>query len=344
MAIAFDSSAAATASTGGSANTWSHTCNGSNRLLIVVFTGPPDSGSYTGNACTYNGVSMTEVGHTAVDNSTGDWYVSMWYLINPASGTNTISFTGSNNLSGSSASYTGVKQTGQPDGSAVLNSGGSSVASKTFTNTVTASNCWQILGLRTMVQVWSAGSGTLLRQNGYNTYNQIYDSNGTVGTGSQSLIASGTSDKVGGIIASFAPVVSSTLYTLTASPATFTFTGQTDGNSKHVYSPASPAVYSFTGISAMLNRKWTITTFPATFLLTGLNISFSLREWTKQVKSSAATWLTETKSGQTNNIIIGNPIGLLLALTYATNHSSGSSTIWTKQIQSSSTWTKQNKS
>lgn len=204
--IQFDASAAASGSTGGSANTWSHTCTGSNRLLIVVLTGPPDSGAYSGNAVTYNGISMTEIGHTAVDNGTGDWYVSMWYLLNPASGTNTVSFTGSNNLAGSSASYTGVNQSGQPDGSATANSAGSAVTTKTFTSTVTASNCWQILGFRAMTAGWSAGAGTLLRQNSNNSYNQILDSNGTVGTGSQSLIATGSSDKVGGVIASFAPV------------------------------------------------------------------------------------------------------------------------------------------
>lgn len=56
----------------------------------------------------------------------------------------------------------------------------------------------------------------------------------------------------------------------------------------------------------------------------------------------SATFTGTSKSSPTtgtNSIIIGNPIGLLLALTYAENHGGGTTSIWTGTTKNSSTFT-----
>lgn len=206
MAIAFDSTSNCTSSTGGSPNTWTHTCSGTDRILYVVAMCPPDSGPFTGVSVTYAGTPMTEIGHVSVSNSTSDWYISTWYLINPATGANTVSLSSSNSLAGTSISYTGCRQSGVPEGTAVsTNSGGSTVTTQTFTSTVVDTNSWQILGVRAMTTGWTAGTGTTLRATSLNGYFQVYDSNGPLSSGSKSLIMNGSSAKVGGVISSFAP-------------------------------------------------------------------------------------------------------------------------------------------
>lgn len=67
--------------------------------------------------------------------------------------------------------------------------------------------------------------------------------------------------------------------------------------------------------------------------------------WTNQSKNSA-TFTNESKGTGTTGgggIVIGNPIGLLLSLTYAATHGGTLVSIWSKQSKSSSTWTNQTK-
>ena len=98
---------------GGTSSTtlsWSHTVNsGDNRLLIVTFHafGGPSSVS----SVTYGGQSLTKVSDAY--ESSRSVLSSMWYLINPNVGTNTITVNYSsttNTCAGSSMSLFGVKQ------------------------------------------------------------------------------------------------------------------------------------------------------------------------------------------------------------------------------------------
>jgi hypothetical protein len=107
MAIAFDAVASATAAlnvaSGSSPQTWSHTCTGSDRILLVWLTA--NGGNKNNWSVTYNGVSMTAVGVGPTQQS------RLFALLNPASGTNTVSVTHdatTATLIGNSISYTGV--------------------------------------------------------------------------------------------------------------------------------------------------------------------------------------------------------------------------------------------
>lgn len=107
MAVAFDAAADGAADSGSSVS-YSHTCSGSDRLLIV---GVAWRGTQTVSSVTYNGVAMTQVAaHAAGGNNTR---VKQYYLINPASGANTVSVTmsGATNLVVGSISFNGAHQT-----------------------------------------------------------------------------------------------------------------------------------------------------------------------------------------------------------------------------------------
>ncbi len=122
MALAIE----ATSNSNGSSSplTWSHTCAGSERLLVVgVAMNPGSSGSVSG--VTYNGAALTPAGLAIGDAS--DDEVSFWNLIAPATGTNNIIVTVSGSVSGMVAgavSFTGAHQT-VPLGGLVTNSASS---------------------------------------------------------------------------------------------------------------------------------------------------------------------------------------------------------------------------
>lgn len=138
--VAFDavgpSSAGASATSPTATLSWSHTCTGANRLLVVgVAIGDASTGSLT-TAVTYNGVAMTSVGKVASNNQTAG-YIEMFRLVNPPTGTNTVLVTPSvtaNAVSAGSVSFTGVHQT-TPLGTAVTAFGSSSTPSVTVTGT-----------------------------------------------------------------------------------------------------------------------------------------------------------------------------------------------------------------
>jgi hypothetical protein len=192
-AIAFDAS---------SWNSATHTCSGSNRLLIV---GVIDGGSDTITGVSYGGVAMTLLAKLAHSSR----YHYYYYLLNPASGENAISVGGTGELTHMSASYTGVKQTGQPD----ANSTNTKDTGTDIVGTVTTlvDKCWTIAfaGIPMANYDGAAGTGTYLRQDspGYNN-NAILDSNGAITPAGNTTLTYTSSVSTPGLIimASFAPV------------------------------------------------------------------------------------------------------------------------------------------
>jgi hypothetical protein len=117
MAIAVDARSAGQQGTGATV-TWSHTVAGSDRILVV-------GGSIHGNGTstlavpTFGAASFTQYHTLALSSGQGpDWpgplRVYLWYLLNPATGTDTITLTptyaGIGRTQGSAISLTGVHQ------------------------------------------------------------------------------------------------------------------------------------------------------------------------------------------------------------------------------------------
>lgn len=113
MAVAYDSAVGDLGT--GSTNSWSHTCTGTNLVLYVAVI-QRFADAVTG--VTYNSVAMTNIGTSA---DTGSIIgISLWRLIGPDTGTNTVEVTLSTTRRqlGVSISFSGADQT-TPNGTVV---------------------------------------------------------------------------------------------------------------------------------------------------------------------------------------------------------------------------------
>ena len=102
MAIAVDATSSASAITAPLA--FNHTVSGADRVLLVGIAGV-DSADVS--AITFNGVSLTK----AVEETSGYGENSIWYLLNPDTGTHSISIARANNseaMSAAGISFTGA--------------------------------------------------------------------------------------------------------------------------------------------------------------------------------------------------------------------------------------------
>ncbi len=205
MAIALDTSTYGSFVGSGTSLTWSHTCTGSDLVLFVGVIANDTTDLVTG--VTYNGVAMTLVGK---ENATTDRWTSLYVLAGPATGTHSVVVSTSSAcyITGLSTSYTGGHQTTPIDSHVEAVAG--SASSLTATTTVVASGCWLVGMGRSNISPVDAGTGTTERaqETDFNS-GGLCDSNGTVGTGSQSLqITFGGSGQGTFVVASLAPAAS----------------------------------------------------------------------------------------------------------------------------------------
>lgn len=141
MAIALDAQAGLIENgfQAGATESWSHTCTGSDRLLVVsVMLWQDVAGTGTISGITYNGVAMTK----AQGVTNGAMRAEIWYLANPASGANNVSATivgATDDRKFRSVSYTGVDQASPLDAS---NSASAGTGNPSVAVTTIADNCW----------------------------------------------------------------------------------------------------------------------------------------------------------------------------------------------------------
>jgi hypothetical protein len=159
MALAFDTAASSALVNPGTSVTWLHTCTGADGILFVACFGN-NGGAGNISGATYNGVAMTQIG--AAVQVPADRWLYLFYLIAPATGAHSVvvSASASIALAGLSASYTGAKQTGQPD----ANSSSTTIAATSFTlsQTTVAYGCWVVAFFKAG-STPSAGSGLTSR-------------------------------------------------------------------------------------------------------------------------------------------------------------------------------------
>lgn len=115
MAVAFDNATSTQTTAGTDPITFAHTCTGTNLLLIVVTMAVdfPPSESVIG--VTYNSVAMTEIPNFGglYNDASLDVRLQGWYLVAPATGSNTVSVdwsAGAGERACIAASFTGVDQ------------------------------------------------------------------------------------------------------------------------------------------------------------------------------------------------------------------------------------------
>lgn len=202
MAIAFDT--ANSQYTGsGTTNTISMTLGASADILIAFAMGV--GRNVTG--ITWNGVAMTQF--ATVTSSAGDFRSYGFYLLAPATGTHnlisTISSSGETYLGG--ISYSGAKQSGQPDASATSNPVGAGTSLVQSVTTV-ADNSWTACIMLGDAGGVAAGTGSTQRASILNGALGFFDSNGAkTPAGSTSMTQTCNSGVRAGIIVSIAPAV-----------------------------------------------------------------------------------------------------------------------------------------
>lgn len=174
MAIAFDAASGAFVNPGTS-RTVSHTCSGSDRALVVNAVGATNNSDVI-TGVTVNGAAMMLV-EKGFDGSVGR-YLYAYLMINPPSGVVTIAASASVSsfIEVNAASYTGVKQTGQPEASAEAYS--TSVVDRSVSVTTLTDGAWVVGSGLGQAGTLSAGSDTTLRNSAL--VGAIVDSGGPV--------------------------------------------------------------------------------------------------------------------------------------------------------------------
>ena len=153
----------------------------------------------------YGGKAMTELSQVpqAIDN----WFFG---VLSPNAGNQNgyVEFGASQTIRGAMSSYSGVSQLGLPDASSTGFDNGSAARDLTVSVTVVAENAWLVAGVLNDSGDITAGTGANLVVGGTSAQNGIFDSNGTVSTGLQSMqITWAVSNDVDMNLISIAPAV-----------------------------------------------------------------------------------------------------------------------------------------
>lgn len=202
--IAFDTAADFTSVNPGTSVTYSHTCSGKERILFVLTRGGGGEGDKI-TGVTYAGVALTRVDSQA--NPTFAEVTSLWYLLNPTLGSNSIVVSLSSGfMEVCSASYTGVRQTPPLDASTKNSTTASSIATPI---TTIANNAWLVAAVRASGNTISAGSGAYDRITAGSGSASIFDSNGVkTPPGSHSMEATTPDSRAWAVVmASIAPAL-----------------------------------------------------------------------------------------------------------------------------------------
>lgn len=168
---------------------WTHVCSGSNRFLVVSVSG---NGVSAVSGITYAGVAMTYVGQGKYDAL--NVYVFTYTLINPASGSNTVSVSltnGGGPALGIATSYKGCKQSAQP--SAYTSKNQSRSSSESVALSVATAGSWAYVSTQGSNNSVTSGVGVITRVYDPGVEGaEIGDSNGVIPTGSQTMGLNGS--------------------------------------------------------------------------------------------------------------------------------------------------------
>ena len=210
--IAFDAQSGILTIPGGSTTgAIDHTVSGSNTILWALVHNESSAGSPEITAITFNGVALTSaIGYTMANGQR----LELFFLIAPASGTHSLSITradGVNNLNAIAISYTGAKQSAQPDATA-QNNLGAGATSLTCTLTTVADNTWSVMIGYSNGGTPTAGTNATRRLILVADRSSVFDNSGVApttpaGSFAMTFTAGAAFNTMAGIMASFAPYV-----------------------------------------------------------------------------------------------------------------------------------------
>jgi hypothetical protein len=139
----------------------------------------------------------------------GDRYISIWYLVNPASGANdvVVSNSGSTSLRWSAVSYAGASQTGQPDGSDTSSATANAISTDI---TTTADNCWAVMFVKddNGGLTYTSSTGDTIRYTADGAGHTVLDTGAAItpaGSNTMTISHGGGAANIAAVSASFSP-------------------------------------------------------------------------------------------------------------------------------------------
>lgn len=155
--IAFDAASDSGYQAAASSYSWSHTCTGSDRYLVVGIS--MLSLAQTVSSITYNSVALSLLG--VQSSAAGAARIELWGLVAPASGTNTIAvtLTGAIASAGNASSYIRVHQTSPTEAFNSAQATNVGAADATVDVTTVADNDWCVDIVCTDDTAITAGAG-----------------------------------------------------------------------------------------------------------------------------------------------------------------------------------------
>ncbi len=289
-AVAFDTSGGFSITNGGGYTNL--TLDASSTILLgSVYYNP---NSRTINTPTWNGNNLTLVDSVRLDGTTpapdsGGLNNQLWYILNPDTGTHTLSVTDSANrpLGFSASSYSGVDSIGN---SGV--GGSTSYGDNEPSITTTATGAWLVMGV-TGNDSMTPLTGTTARDTRNSANEGIYDSSGAVSVGSNSLGTNNSNNNgSSAVIAELRPII-----------ITPYVTGSGTVNRIAKFNNSSSITNSILGDDGS-NLTLTLGNF---FIPAGSSLD-SAATGTLNFGTSAATTMTFGRSGQ--NVIINSRVGI----------------------------------
>lgn len=265
MAIARDTFTAVSSPGSVNSSTFSHTCSGSDRLLLVAVT-KRTSDDITG--VTYNGVAMTQI--IKRDHADSTEFLYIYGLIAPATGANNVivSASGTSVMYHGVTSYTGVGQTQN----LTAITGFSATNAISLTSTVDNSSMFVFVQNSTDNPAASTGSTKISETNGVG----MFESSPLLITpaGSKTMNYTGTNNDSIGVI--FEPVTT-VVYTIVAATGTFILTG----------------------VSANIGALYTLVASVGSFILTGIDATFRRTGWANPFSKNEITPTNTSKTSST---------------------------------------------
>jgi len=280
MAISFVGAADLGNNGGSGTLSVSYTCgSGSGRLLVVGIKGDIGGDNITG--VSYGGVGMTLAAkHTS--SFGGNRWIYLYYLLNPASGSNTVQITTSGGyVIAGAVDYAGVSGSGQPDATYDANLVGPAT-SITGTITPAAGGTWAVMvaGGYTGGTI-AAGTGSTRRtyDAAFSTYG-LFDSDAAtlaagVGYSMEAHYPGDSADGLNVAMATFLPAGGGggSTYTLTAAAGSFALTGQSAALLASRKLTAAQGTFSLSGQAASLKASRRLTAAQGSFSLAGQSAS-----------------------------------------------------------------------
>lgn len=335
MAIAVDATSIGTPTTA-TTNSWNHTVgSGSSRALVVANIGGISSDLVTG--IKWNTTeSFVKIGSSVLVPGVNGRYLSLWYILNPTSGTHSITITNSSSEYSEpfAVSYAGFTQSGQPDAN-TTNTAASGSSDVTTSVTTVADNCWTVLFAVGRAADIGAGTGSTSRSVNAGGAG-IFDSNAALtpaGSKSMTITRSGATE-AGMIMASFSPATSSP----SSSPSPSASSSPSPSASSSPSSSPSPSVSSSPSPSASSSPSPSSSSSPSPSVSSSPSPSAS-----SSASSSPSPSTSSSPSPSASPSVSSSPSPSVSSSTSSSPSPSPSPDAWSNQTKSSSTFANQTK-